>query len=334
MLNNELKPIPLLTYNDDHHGKGIFYNDPHQPYYKYIDNTSFAKFFISKDVTKSLPVRNPKDDFARRDVTRVYWLGHATCLIQFNDIFIITDPIFSRYASPVPLTIKRKTPAPCEIKDLPPISVILISHDHYDHCDYNSLKEICKLNPDVKIFAPLGTSDMIKKWHFDNVIEFDWRQYVQYKDILILCFPARHGSCRTGFDRDVKLWCSWHISDEKQKIDVYFPGDTAVGPHFEELRNTLYKQIDLAMMPIGPIEPRGMMRTVHMDSKDAYEMNLIMCPKKVFPIHYGTFPLGLEPKKTDIEELKDAWKGENLDILIVGDFVEWNGNEFVAINNI
>ena len=114
------------------------------------------------------------------------------------------------------------------------------------------------------------------------------------------------------------------------QVSVYFPGDTAVGPHFQEIKETMQKPVDLALMPIGPIEPASMMRTVHLDSKDAYEMSRMLGSKQHIPIHYGTFSLGMAPKKSDLECLREEWKSPaNLHILKVGDFLEWNGTEFV-----
>ena len=333
IVSSSLKAIPLDTYNKNHHGMIFYMNDPNKPYYDKPSFFSNMDNFLGKDkdVKESLPIRDPKPDFQRRDVNRVYWIGHATCLIQFKNTFIITDPVFSEWASPIPNIVKRLTPVPCEIEDLPPISVVLISHNHYDHLDFASLRRIYKVNPDVKIFAPLGVSTLIRFMGYKNVVEFDWRQHLVYNDIDFICFPARHGSSRIGIDFNMNLWCSWMIRDISQKIDVYFPGDTAVGPHFEEIKNTLDKQVDLVMMPIGPIEPYSFMRNIHLDPKDAYEMNLKLDARKAFPIHYGTFALGVKSQKPILDMLKNDWKDNNMDILVPGDFVEWNGNEFKPI---
>ncbi|KAH0788800.1 MBL fold metallo-hydrolase [Histomonas meleagridis] len=321
-------PQNLPTYNKDHHGNGVFVNSPLPPFYPPARFESF-KFWTDKgDVTESLPVRNPTNDFAKRDVIRVYWLAHATCLIQFNEIFIITDPMFSKYASPIPGFIRRRTPPPCDITDLPPISVILYSHDHYDHLDYSSLCKLRERFPKVKIFAPIGVSNLIEGWGFKDITAFDWRQYLVYKGIRFTCFPARHGTNRKGYDGNTKLWCSWMVNTDQ--VSVYFPGDTAVGPHFQEIKETMEKPIDLALMPIGPIEPYAMMRTVHLDGKDAYEMSRILGSKQHIAIHYGTFPLGMDPKRPELDILREQWtSSEDLHILKVGGYLEWNGTEFV-----
>lgn len=328
------RPSPLVTYNRNHHGWAFYLNDPNNPSYPHPNIFSSVRDLIgkSKDVNMSLPVRDPRQDFTKRDVNRVYWIGHSTCLLQFKDKFIITDPVFSECASPVPYFVKRLTPIPCQIEDLPPISVVLISHNHYDHLDIKSLKRINKINPNLQIFAPLGVSNFIRFMGFKNVVEFDWRQHLIYNGIDFICFPARHGSSRIGIDFNMNLWCSWMIRDINQKIDIYFPGDTAVGPHFKEIKNTLDKQVDLVLMPIGPIEPYNFMRAIHLDPKDAYEMNKELGARKAIPIHYGTFALGVKGTKTDLEMLKEDWKDDNIDKIIVGDFVEWNGTEFKAHN--
>ena len=324
-------PEPLPTYKADHHvGKG-FQNDPGAPYHSpthSIFTLEWLKFITKKrDTPAPLAITDPLPSFKENGKIRVYWLGHATCLLRFKDVAIITDPVFSDHAAPLPIICKRVTPPPCAVESLPRIDLVLISHDHYDHLDPSSLLRIKRHSPDVIFFAPLVVARLINSWGFPCV-EFDWRQHANFRGLDIICFPARHATCRYGLDFKQRLWCSWIIRDIQDDVTVFFPGDTAIGPHFAELRETLGKQLDLALMPIGPQEPACWMRVVHLDPVDAYEMAKVLNVKDVIPIHYGTFPLGQEPKVPDLELLNSVWKDDNLHVINVGDFLEWNGTKF------
>jgi L-ascorbate metabolism protein UlaG (beta-lactamase superfamily) len=110
------------------------------------------------------------------------------------------------------LAAPRKAPAACAITDLPQISLVLISHNHYDHLEYEAIRVLVERFPDVQIAAPLGTGELIAKWGFGrNVTQFDWRQRDTIDGIEVTCWPARHACCRTGFDFCAALWCSWLV---------------------------------------------------------------------------------------------------------------------------
>ncbi|OHS98555.1 Zn-dependent hydrolase of beta-lactamase [Tritrichomonas foetus] len=326
----DIIPESLPTYNKDHHTKKGFINNPGEPIHlptNSIFTKEWLKFITAKrDTTTSLEVHNPIPYFRKRDGIRVYWLGHACCLIQFHDICILTDPVFSEAASPLPFFMKRTTPVPCQIEDLPQISVVVISHDHYDHLDPKSLQRIKNHSPNVLFFAPLLLADMLNSWGFRSV-SFDWRQHVVYKGVDFTCFPARHACCRYGVDFRERLWCSWNLHFDG--VNVYYTGDTAIGPHFSEVKESVKGKIDLVLLPIGPQEPACWMRVVHLDPVDAYDMAKVLEAAQVIPIHYGTFPLGQEPAVPDLVLLNQVWKEDNLHILPVGEYMEYNGKEFV-----
>lgn len=321
----------LSNYKTNHHNGNKFRNEEGKPFIisknKIVSAKLWSRYVCAKyDCKNPLSTFNPVKYFDDNNSIRVFWIGHSTCLIKIENLFIITDPVFANNAfPPIPFFLKRVTPPPCKIEELPKISIILLSHDHYDHMDMDSLKKIKEKNPNVLVFAPLRFNELLTPLGF-NLIEFDWRQSLEMNDIRFVCLPARHGSARGIFDQTRRLWCSWLLI--KDGIKIYFPGDSAIGPHFKEINNT-FGDIDLAMMPIGPQEPSDTMKAVHMDPKDAYEMSLDLGAKKVFPIHYGTFPLGLEPKIDDITLLKNCWKNDTLSVINVGEFMEWNGNEFI-----
>lgn len=281
---DDIKPISLTTYNTKHHSKYGFCNDPNEPLHNpssMLDFGLIKSFFKKSDVTTSLEVVNPINTFVNNNKIRCYWLGHACCLIQFNDIYVLTDPVFSESASPVKFIVRRATPIPCEIEDLPKISVVLLSHDHWDHFDLSTLKRIVNHSPECVVFAPLVLADLVNVLGI-KCVSFDWRQHVVYNNIDFTCMPARHMSSRIGIDWSNRLWCSWIININNGHSIIYYPGDTAIGPHFKEVYDFIAssvdtasnepRRIDLTLMPIGPQEPHQIMRVFHVDPKEAFDM--------------------------------------------------------------
>lgn len=332
----------LPNYSDSHHtADGHFENETGEPspppVPEEVDGKSgFTKFMgalfsavrAKPDVITTMPIRklkkgseefiiNPEDKSIK-----VWWLGHATVLLRINNKYIITDPMLSLYASPIKGFFKRVTPAPIDPEDLPPLSYIIYSHDHYDHLSYDTLTKLKELNPNVIIFGPLGLDRLINGWDAKyNVIPFDWRMTTTVDEITFTCFPSHHFSRRTMNDAATKLWCSWlfqYKSNNDDIISIYFGGDTALGPHFREVRDFVGRPIDLALMPVGPLNPPGMMRSVHLNLQDVKDMSDVLQAKVVIPIHYGTFPLGREVETPDLVLLRRCWTNDSLLPLITG----------------
>ena len=282
-------------------------------------------------MVEPLAVRDPRQDFSLGPGIRDWWFSHATNLIQIGDKFMITDPIFESYASPVPGFIVRSTPAPTNISELPKISYVLISHCHWDHLCKASVKRIAKLNPDCKFFVPLkvGTS-FLKHWGIKNIVEFDWMTRIVCDDIEFTCLPCHHGTSRWGVDSNSSLWCSWMIKSPEGVL-IYYSGDTAIGPHFKIVNELFGRGPDLFIVGIGPQEPKTMMRAVHLDGPQAIEMAKILDCVRMTPMHYGTFPLGVRPDISDLQLLLNAYSDEQKEKLIVldvGGRIDWNGTTF------
>lgn len=354
MINTTTNKLP--NYSDSHHlPDGHYQNEPGEPivaqqalqtsgFFKSVGR--FAKFFASKsDITTPIPVRkiDTSNEFEISDnsnhpLIRAWWIGHATVLIQINSNYIIIDPQLSDYASPVPGFIKRITPPALRVEDLPPISLILYSHDHYDHLSYETLAKIKERFPDVTIFAPLGIADMINGWNTKfNAHNFDWRTtttitFPNSEDqVCFTCFPARHYTRRSVSDTNQRLWCSWLI--QYNDCSLYHPGDSAIGPHFAEIRNFVGKPIDIAFMPIGPQNPPDVMRPVHMNPEDVKNMSEILEARCVIPIHYGCFALGQQVEVPDLVLLKRLWNGDNLTPIKVGGRIEYINGRFLIPEN-
>ncbi|EAY07612.1 Zn-dependent hydrolase of beta-lactamase, putative [Trichomonas vaginalis G3] len=327
-------PENLPTYNDAHHASGKFINNDGDPIVPLghlglkIVPLVFKALFAEKDVTREMPHRNPKYDFNLGDGIRDWWIGHATNLIQIKDKFIITDPMFESSCSPLKMGLSRKTPAACKIEELPRISYVLISHNHYDHLNKGSVKKIKSFFPDCHFLVPLGNGSLLSKWGIIHYTEFDWRTHLNIEGINFTCFPARHESARSLCNINKALWCSWLI--EHENVKIYFTGDTAVGPHFAEIKETIGRGPDLMIAGIGPTVPRETMRVVHMDGKDAWDMAKAIGAAKLTPIHYGTFPLGRKTTKSDLDIfMEKAEAGKSL-VINTGGRIDWNGSEFVV----
>lgn len=235
------------------------------------------------------------------------WVGHATTLIQIDGVNILTDPIWSERCSPVSfIGPKRYTPPGIKIDDLPKIDLIILSHNHYDHTDLPTLKQLEeKFHP--LVLTGLGNRKLLLDEGIRNVQEMDWWEKTTMKDLQITFTPTQHFSGRGLFDRDKTLWGSYLISGKKEK--VYFGGDTGYYTHFQEVTNQL-GPVDIAILPIGATEPRWLMEPVHIDPKQAVQAFGDLKAKYLVPMHYMTFVLSDEPLDSPvprtIEELKRA----------------------------
>jgi L-ascorbate metabolism protein UlaG (beta-lactamase superfamily) len=325
-----LTPARLPSYSDSHHSGAKFTNTPGDPCLG-LDRSghSFLSQFLTRlrsesDSYPPFPITAP--DFTGPPSIRSYWIGHATNLIEFLGKWIITDPVFEDHASPIKGVVKRITPPACQIEDLPEISVILISHDHWDHLESSALERLSRHSPGVKVFAPCGVAELVRSWGYEAVV-FDWRERLVFGEIEFVCFPARHAGNRYGYDGCQRLWCSWLI--RQGEVSVYFAGDTAIGPQFREVREYVGRPIDLALLPIGPQEPSDWMRLRHMGPKDAFDMAVVLEARAVCPIHYGAFPFGPKPEFDDATKVRQVWEGDSLHVIGVGGRVVWDGGRFV-----
>lgn len=230
------------------------------------------------------------------------FINHATFLLQTHVGNILTDPVFSERVSPVSwLGPKRFRPPGLKIEELPPIHFVVISHNHYDHMDADSIQKISeKFNP--LFIVPLGNAQLIQKMGAKNIIELDWWQEHEIKDknLKMILTPAQHWSSRSLFDRNKSLWGSFVIHTPKYKI--YFAGDTGYGPHFKET-STQYGPMSLSLIPIGAYEPRWFMREQHLNPDDAVLAHIDLKSKQSIGMHFGTFQLtdeGIDDPANDL----------------------------------
>lgn len=264
------------------------------------------------------------------DRLRITWIGHSTTLIQLPGYNILTDPIFSRRASPLSFAgPDRKPPLPIGLEDLPEVSIVLISHDHYDHLDKDSITHIQE-RFDPLFLTPLGVARTIRRWGAHNVLELDWWQFVDTDGIRFHCTPAKHFSGRRLTNRDDTLWVSWFLEVKSERLNIYYAGDSAYASHFEEIREHLGAP-DVALIPIGAYLPRWFMEAVHMEPAQAVAAFQALCADYFIPIHWGTFDLADEPLNEPIELLEQymAYHGlsSRLHPLAIGESFALEGKE-------
>jgi L-ascorbate metabolism protein UlaG (beta-lactamase superfamily) len=232
----------------------------------------------------------------------ITFVNHSTFLIQIDGINILTDPIWSERASPVSWAgPKRVRPPGIRYQDLPPIDVVLISHNHYDHLDLPTLQKLS--NEHIPAFyVGLGNSLLLAKKKISGVSEMDWWESIPLKNgVRLMCVPAQHWSARAFKDRNKTLWCGYIIQGKSKTI--YFAGCTGFGPHFQDIVQR-EKSISVSLLPIGAFRPRWFMESAHLSPADVIKVQGILKSQNVIPIHFGTFKLGDDGYTEPIDELK------------------------------
>jgi L-ascorbate metabolism protein UlaG (beta-lactamase superfamily) len=247
------------------------------------------------------------------------FINHSTVLIEHDGIHIITDPIFTKRASPVTFAGPRRFHDPyMQLKEIPSLDLVLISHNHYDHLSLDTIKLIEKAHKPLYI-VPLNNAQFLKRVKVpdERIVElatFDqWsfapdKSKVQHESVLITLDKAQHWSTRSSFDRNRYLWGSYIIEIGGKKI--FFAGDTGYNSHFKEIKQR-YGVIDLALLPIGAYEPRWFMREQHMNPYDAVIAAKDMEIQNAMGIHFGTFMLTDEGRSDPEKDLKEAVEKEN-----------------------
>jgi L-ascorbate metabolism protein UlaG (beta-lactamase superfamily) len=252
------------------------------------------------------PQPPPALDGARAVVT---FIGHSTFLIQTAAGNILTDPMYSRRAGPLNLVGPRRVRRPAvRFEELPPIAMVLLSHNHYDHCDLRTLRKLRK-KFDPLVVTPVGNGRLVRKTGIRRIEELDWWREVQTPVSPITLTPARHFSARTPFDRNRALWGGFCLVAGGAR--VYFAGDTAYAPFFKTIRQRV-GPIDLALLPIGAYEPRWFMQSVHMNPAEAVQAHLDLESPQSVGMHFGTFPLTVEAIDEPQRALAEACRGHSV----------------------
>jgi len=216
------------------------------------------------------------------------FINHITFLIQYRGCNILTDPVYSERASPFRHSGPRRVRAPgLPFDELPPVHLVLVSHNHYDHLDVETLRRLERIHAPA-IVTGLGNRDFLRSFGLRNVHELDWWRSIRVAGIELIMTPAQHWSTRGPGSRNRTLWGGFVArSDSRQ---VYFAGDTGYGRHFRDIRARC-GPVDLALLPIGAYEPRWFMCDQHMNPEEAVRAHLDLETNLSVATHFGCFRL-------------------------------------------
>jgi N-acyl-phosphatidylethanolamine-hydrolysing phospholipase D len=266
-------------------------------------------------------------DFAamERSGFAVAWLGHSTQLLRIGTLWVLIDPTLHRYVGPLDgFGPKRLTPLPYEPGRLPRIDVVLISHDHFDHLDLRSIRQLSRQSGGPPRFlVGRGVAALLRDEARVAAEDFAWWQQTAEGAALFTFVPAQHSGGRGLRDRDRRLWGGWSIEHAGRRF--YYVGDTAYSPELvAELRARLGK-IDLAALPIGPSLPRALMRGQHITPTEALRMHREIGAARSIGVHWATFQLGdeepIEPAR-EIERELAAAPGSDFRLLPIGGWTD------------
>ncbi|MGV9824048.1 MBL fold metallo-hydrolase [Gordonia sp. NPDC003429] len=260
--------------------------------------------------SRPIPVTRPRfaDEAAALSAT---WLGHASVLVELDGVRVLTDPVFSGRCSPSRLVgPPRMHPSPVAVADLPPIDVVLISHDHYDHLDMETVAALAVASPDAVFVAPVGVAAHLIGWGVpaDRIRQADWWQSIELPvgagstTLRFTCGPARHFSGR-GLTRNLTQWASWAVVGPSHRF--FFSGDTGYSERFEDLGERL-GPFDLTLIAVGAYDP--VWPDIHIDPEEAVALHRMVSgaagtDSVLIPIHWGTFNLARHPWAEPITRL-------------------------------
>jgi N-acyl-phosphatidylethanolamine-hydrolysing phospholipase D len=254
----------------------------------------------------------------------VTWVGHATFLIQLEGVNIVTDPHWGERASPVRFAgPRRMVPAGLRFDDLPPVHAVIVSHDHYDHLDRDTIRRIARAH-DALFIVPLGLGPLLADMGARRVVELDWWESTSLRSLTVVCAPAQHSSGRTLADQDERLWSSWAVLGSHKRL--FFAGDTG---YFSELREIGARlgPFGLALVPIGGYSSFASRHPNHVNPEEAVQLSEDVGAQRLVPMHWGTFDMNVEPfaeppTRLVREAERRGWQGR-VTILDPGATLHW-----------
>lgn len=288
----------------------------HQDMKKNFNFWSMLKHWINgseqREPSSKLPQEKPNlEDFLKpSEHIKTIWLGHSTILLNLGGKVILIDPVFSSSASPVSFLVKRFQAPALAMEELPAIDFVLISHDHYDHLDRDSIVFLGKTQ--ATFITPLGVGSHLKGWGIDEkrIVEKDWWQSAPFDGIRFTATPAQHFSGRKGLDENCTLWASWVITSGEH--NVYFSGDSGYDTHFKEIGARL-GPFDVAFIESGQYNETW--EAVHMLPEQAIQAFQDLKAKQYFPIHWGMFTLSFHSWYEPIERISALAKKKKIHLV-------------------
>ena len=287
---------------------GVFRNTaPVGPGLKSSPLPLLGEFFFSgaeRTPRAALPLSDPRPAWARAPQTglRLTWLGHSTVLLELDGARVLTDPVFGERASPLSFAGPRRFhPVPVALSELPPLDLVVLSHDHYDHLCRDTMAALARMS--VPIVTALGVGARLEALGIDarRITELDWHESTQVGPLRVTAAPSQHFSGRAVGDRNHTLWASWVLEGLRHK--VYFSGDTGLTDEFRSIGER-YGPFDLVMLEVGAWnEAWG---DIHLGPKNALRAFDMLGGGALLPVHWGTFNLALhawdEPAETLLAE--------------------------------
>ncbi len=251
---------------------------------------------------KPLPSVDPLDAWRRKPQSglRVTWLGHSTILIELDGVRILTDPVWGPRASPSALLGPRRfQPVPVALHDMPPVDMVIVSHDHYDHLDYPTIRALAKTN--LPFVTSLGVGAHLEYWGVQprRIVELDWWEShrIPGTEVMLTAAPSQHFSGRGLKDRNVTLWSSFVIRSPRHAL--FFSGDTGLTTEYQSIRQRL-GPFDVVMLEVGAFHPAW--GDIHLGPDNALKAHA-MLGGALMPIHWGTFTLAMHAWDQPAERL-------------------------------
>jgi len=271
-----------------------------------------------KDLTINIeqsPVKKIEDLNVNRSKTTYTWIGHSTFLIQLNGMNILTDPVWAKRMG----FQKRLTAPGIELSEMPEIDLVVISHGHYDHLDFPTLKKL-KGNPHY--YVPAGLKSLFLKKGYQKVTDLNWWESVVHEGVTLHFVPAQHWTRRTLKDMNTSHWGGWVLQTMQETL--YFVGDTGYFSGFKQIAGRF--EIDTVFMPIGAYEPEWFMAVSHISPEDSVKAFLELKAKTFVPMHYGAYRLADDTGPEALDRLYRAFKTyqlpmEQLKVLLLGETV-------------
>jgi L-ascorbate metabolism protein UlaG (beta-lactamase superfamily) len=245
--------------------------------------------------------------------TAVTWFGHSTILLQIAGKNMLIDPVFSKHVSPFNFMGPKAFPYShsYRLNDLPEIDVVLITHDHYDHLDYETILKL--KNKDIPFYVPLGLGAHLEKWGISaiHITEAEWWDEFQFnEEIILACVPMRHFSGRGFTDRNKTMWAGWVVKSEKHTI--IHTGDSGYGDHFTQIGEK-YGPFDLTMVECGQYNEGW--PYIHMTPEETVQAHKDLKGDLLLPIHWGKFNLSLHTWTDPVERALEASDKMNVNLI-------------------
>ena len=278
--------------------------------------TDFLCGGVRRTPSGPLPSLDPREAWQKKPGSglRATWLGHSTVLIEIDGLRVLTDPVWGARASPSQLAgPKRFQPVPVALKALPPIDLVLVSHDHYDHLCYPTVRELARMG--VPFVTSLGVGAHLEAWGVapERITELDWWEShtLPGADLTVTAAPSQHFSGRGLKDRNATLWSSLVIKSARHS--VFFSGDTGLTTEYTRIRERL-GPFDLVMLEVGAFHPSW--GDIHLGPENALKALELLGGGAFLPVHWGTFSLAMHAWDQPVETLLELAPRQGAQLLM------------------